>query len=80
MEITYIEQLTEVLNKAIVSLREGKMSLDEGKALANLAGKTIKSAAVQIEYARARQEIPEIEFMTKPRPKGKVARGGKSNG
>lgn len=66
-EITYIQQLTSELNKAIVQVRDGKMDLDRAKALANLSGKSIKSVAVQIEYARVRQETPDIDFMTRPR-------------
>lgn len=66
-KITYIQQLTSELNECAESLKSGAISIDEAKALANLAGKTIKSVAVQIEYARIRNETPDIDFMTKPK-------------
>jgi hypothetical protein len=37
--------------------------MGRAKELSNAAGKIIKSAAVQVEYAGLRKEIPEIPFL-----------------
>jgi hypothetical protein len=36
----------------------------EGKELANIAGKMISSAKVQVEYYALRKEAPSISFLT----------------
>lgn len=37
--------------------------MGRAKELSNAAGKIIKSAAVQVEYAALRKETPEIPFL-----------------
>jgi hypothetical protein len=43
-------------------LRDGEIKGDAAKELANVAGKIIKSVAVQVEYAALRKEKPDIPF------------------
>jgi hypothetical protein len=65
MKINHITQLTELLTETIDGLKNGSTTLEEGSVTANVAGKIIKSVQVQIDYARARKEIPDVAFMTK---------------
>lgn len=52
-------QLAEIFAK----LRAGEMKPGEAAELANLAGKMISSAKVQVEYYALRKEAPTIEFL-----------------
>jgi hypothetical protein len=45
------------------AMRADAVPLAKVKEYANLAGKIIKSAAVQVEYAVARKEKPEVPFL-----------------
>lgn len=45
-------------------LRAGDLKAGEAKELSNAAGKIIASVKVQCEYAKLRQEKPQIDFMT----------------
>lgn len=42
---------------------DGKLPPDQLKEIANMAGKIISSAKVQVEYSIARKEKPEIPFL-----------------
>ena len=44
-------------------LRTGKIKPAEAQALANLAGKVISSAKVQVDYYAMRKETPTIAFL-----------------
>ena len=55
-------QLADVFSK----LRAGEIKPGEAAELANLAGKMISSAKVQVEYYALRKEAPTIEFLRAP--------------
>lgn len=58
--------LTELRNDLLEVYRDTRIDaieLSRAKELSNTAGKIIKSAGVQLDYAKARNEIPEIPFM-----------------
>jgi hypothetical protein len=63
MKINNMTDLTNEMAQAIDAIKNGDKTLDEGNTLANLAGKIINGMRVQIDYARARKETPEIAFM-----------------
>lgn len=48
---------------AFDQLKKGEIKRDEADSLANLAGKMIASAKVQIEYYALRKDAPPIEFL-----------------
>ena len=52
-------QLTEVFEQ----LKNGEIKHSEAAELANIAGKMIASAKVQIEYYALRKENPVIKFL-----------------
>ena len=52
-------ELSEVFDK----LNSGLIKPKEAGELANLAGKMINSAKVQLEYYALRKEIPDITFL-----------------
>ena len=56
-------QLRDHLLAYADALRADSVPLAKVKEYANIAGKIIKSATSQIEYAVARKEKPEIPFM-----------------
>lgn len=60
---TTMTQLRDHMNAYFDAMRADAVSLDKVKEVANLAGKIIKSAAVQIEYAHMRKEKHEIPFL-----------------
>ena len=53
------KQLVEVFEQ----LKSGEIKHSEAAELANLAGKMIASAKVQIEYYALRKESPKINFL-----------------
>lgn len=57
------EQLRDDLAMAFDQLKKGEIKRDEADSLANLAGKMIASAKVQIEYYALRKDAPPIEFL-----------------
>jgi len=69
MNIKNISDLTNELSQAIDEIKNGNKTLDEGNTLANIAGKIINGVRVQIDYAKARKETPDVAFMNKSRPK-----------
>jgi len=52
-------QLADVFSK----LHAGEIKPGEAAELANLAGKMISSAKVQVEYYALRKEAPTIQFL-----------------
>ena len=61
--VTNIANVTEMLAETVDAVRNGDATFDEGNTLANLAGKIIAAQRIRIEYARARKQMPSIEFM-----------------
>ena len=57
------DELRAELAEVFAKLRAGEMKPGEAAELANLAGKMIGSAKVQVEYYALRKEAPMIEFL-----------------
>jgi len=55
--------LREELAQVFAELRAGQIKSSDAAELANLAGKMIASAKVQVEYAALRAVVPVIEFL-----------------
>ena len=53
-------------------LKAGEIKPGEAAEMANLAGKMINSAKVQVEFYSLRKEMPDIEFLM-------VTKGGKND-
>ena len=51
------------LSAVFAELRAGTIKASEAAELANLAGKMIGSAKVQVEYYALRKEAPSIAFL-----------------
>jgi len=58
-----VEELRDQLAEVFQKLRAGEMKPNEASELANLAGKMISSAKVQVEYYALRKESPKISFL-----------------
>ena len=56
-------ELRAALSKVFGDLQNGSIKASEASELANIAGKMISSAKVQVEYYALRKESPEIEFL-----------------
>jgi len=54
------EQLSQVFNE----LRNNTIKHTDAAELANIAGKMINSAKVQLEYYALRKEMPDISFLS----------------
>ncbi len=61
-----VDELRGQLAEVFAKLRDGEMKPGEAAELANLAGKMIGSAKVQVEYYALRKEAPTIEFLRAP--------------
>lgn len=59
---TTMTELRDQLLDLFDGIGEGTVDLKVAKEKSNAAGKIIKSASVQLEYAVARNEIPDIPF------------------
>lgn len=60
-----MKTITDLRNQLLnlwEDLKDNKIDVNVAKEMNNAAGKAIKSAAVQLEYFRTRQEKPEIPF------------------
>lgn len=57
------EDLRTQLAAVFAELRAGTVKPSEAAELANLAGKMISSAKVQVEYFALRKESPNIAFL-----------------
>jgi len=58
-----VNELRTELADVFAKLRAGEIKPGEAAELANLAGKMIGSAKVQVEYYALRKELPEISFL-----------------
>lgn len=56
-------ELRAELAQVFAKLKAGEIKPGEAAELANLAGKMIASAKVQVEYYALRKESPEIDFL-----------------
>lgn len=56
-------ELRDELAQVFAELRAGQIKSSEAAELANLAGKMIASAKVQVEYAALRKNTPVIAFL-----------------
>lgn len=57
------EELRSELAQTFAQLKAGEIKPSEAAELANLAGKMIGSAKVQVEYYALRKEQPRIEWL-----------------
>jgi len=57
------ERLRDELAQTFAQLKAGAIKPSEAAELANLAGKMIASAKVQVEYFALRKESPRIKFL-----------------
>ena len=57
------EDLRDQLAEVFAQLKSGAMKPGEAAELANVAGKMISSAKVQVEYYALRKEAPKIAFL-----------------
>lgn len=57
------DELRTELSDVFAKLRSGEIKPGEAAELANLAGKMIGSAKVQVEYYALRKEAPTIKFL-----------------
>ena len=60
------EELRAELAQTFAQLKAGEIKPSEAAELANIAGKMISSAKVQVEYYAMRKEAPTIEFLQSP--------------
>jgi hypothetical protein len=58
-----IEELRKQLSAVFQDLSNGVIEPKKAAEFANLAGKIIGSAKVQLEYCNSRKEKPEIDFL-----------------
>lgn len=58
-----VVELRKHLAEVFDELRSGDISANEASELANIAGKMINSAKVQIEYHALRKDEPKIKFL-----------------
>jgi hypothetical protein len=58
-----VEELREHLANVFLGIKDGSVKHKDAAELANLAGKMINSAKVQVEYYALRKETPYISFL-----------------
>lgn len=58
-----VQQLRNDLASIFDELRSGAVKREDASELANLAGKMISSAKVQVEYYAMLKETPNIKFL-----------------
>jgi hypothetical protein len=58
-----VEELREHLANVFLGIKDGTVKHKDAAELANLAGKMINSAKVQVEYYALRKETPHIAFL-----------------
>ncbi|MCK9386069.1 MAG: hypothetical protein M0Q15_15780 [Nevskia sp.] len=68
-----VEELRNELADVFEKLKAGEMKHKDAAELANLAGKMISSAKVQVEYYALRKETPSIGFLAHDADNGKVS-------
>lgn len=59
-----VNELRDQLANVFAGLQAGTIAHKDAAELANLAGKMINSAKVQVEYFTLRQEAPDIPFLS----------------
>mgnify|MGYP003443615263 CR=1 FL=1 len=57
------EKLRSELSKVFNDLKAGSIKSKDAAELANLAGKMISSAKIQVEYYALRKETPDIPWL-----------------
>ena len=57
------EELRDELAQTFAQLKAGAIKPSEAAELANIAGKMIGSAKVQVEFYALRKEMPDIKFL-----------------
>ena len=57
------DELRKELSQTFAQLKAGEIKPSEAAELANIAGKMISSAKVQVEYYALRKETPVIPFL-----------------
>jgi len=60
------DELRQHLSTIFEDLKCGAIKPNEAAELANLAGKMISSAKVQVEYYALRKEAPRIDWLESP--------------
>lgn len=60
------DELRKELAQTFAQLKAGEIKPSEAAELANLAGKMIGSAKVQVEYYALRKETPRIAWLESP--------------
>ncbi len=63
-----VDELRGQLADVFAKLRAGEIKPGEAAELANLAGKMISSAKVQVEYYVLRKEQPRIKWLESTEP------------
>ena len=58
-----IEELRAELAGVFTQLKTGVMKHSDARELANISGKMIASAKLQLEYCKLRKEAPDIPFI-----------------
>lgn len=61
-----VSELRDNLSQVYAELRSGTIKAKDAAELANIAGKIINSAKVQIEYHALRKDKPNIPFLDTP--------------
>jgi len=57
------QEVRDRLSKVFDSLESGEIDAKKASEFANIAGKMINSAKVQIEYYALKKELPAISFL-----------------
>jgi len=58
-----VNELREQLSQVFYELRNNTVKYTDAAELANIAGKMINSAKVQLDYYSLRKEAPKISFL-----------------
>lgn len=58
-----VTELRDQLSQVFTDLRGGEIKHTDAAELANIAGKMINSAKVQLDYYALRKEAPNIDFL-----------------
>ena len=64
-----VEELRKELSLTFAQLKAGEIKPSEASELANIAGKMINSAKVQVEYYALRKESPCIAWLDSSKSK-----------
>ena len=71
------DELRKELAATFEKLKSGEIKPSEAAELANIAGKMIGSAKVQVEYFALRKEAPRIDWLEEPNAVDHAARSGR---